>query len=320
MKLTNWLEKVKLEGLKVGILSEDLLVQYKRKYNRQLKNAGSLFVFLQPYPEIKPPKFSELDYKLKLSKYARGIDYHKILKNKLEYLSSYLINNPEIKVVWTGVDNHCLPEKKIAREAGLGRIGYNTLLINSEIGSYSFIGLMAVNYKFNINTTFHKKINCSSCKLCQEYCPGNALYLKDGIPYLNKDRCISYLTQKKGVLSFKEDKLIGNNFWGCDICQQVCPYNNSKDAQHSRIIAAKTWPGITKIDPAEIIKAYIDKKKLFSNYAFSWRGNRILVRNLLINLINIKTRHYSNEVQELNISNSPIIKKYLNKYNKEIGN
>jgi len=320
MYLNDWLEKVKLAGLKVGILPENLLSKYKRDYSRQLKNAGSLFVFLQPYPEIKPPIFSELGYNLKLSKYARGVDYHNILNNKLKSLANYLDKNIKAEVVWIGIDSHDLPEKKLAYEAGLGEIGFNTLLINSEIGSYSFIGLMAIKSKVNIDINEHRNIDCNSCKLCQKYCPGNALYLKDELPYLNKDRCISYLTQKKGILTEKEDKLIGNNFWGCDICQQVCPYNNTKVAQESRILAAKNWPGITKINPAEIIKAYINKKQLFNDYAFSWRGSRILVRNLLINIINIRSSKYNNLVQELNISNSPIIKRYLSKYNKEIGN
>ncbi|MGM0413801.1 MAG: epoxyqueuosine reductase, partial [Bacillota bacterium] len=289
MILNNWLRKVRAAGLKVEILPEKLLAQYKRDYSRQLKNAGSLFVFLQPYPELKPPKFSELGYKLKLSKYARGKDYHNIFNNKIEFLSDYLTGNFEAEIVWTGIDSHDLPEKKIAYEAGLGKIGYNTLLINSEIGSYSFIGLMAVSPKFNNEITSNINISCNSCKLCQEYCPGKALYLKDDKPYLNKDRCISYLTQKKGVLDTKEDKLIGNNFWGCDICQQVCPYNNTDSAQRSRKIAARNWPGIYNIDPVEIIKAYLNKNSLFDDYAFSWRGNRILVRNLLINLINLKS-------------------------------
>lgn len=320
MYLNNWLRKVESAGLKVGILPENIFHKYKRDYNRQLKNAGSLFVFLQPYPELKPPKFSKLNYKLKLSKYARGLDYHNILKCKIESLANYLVKDLKTKVVWIGIDSHELPEKKLAYEAGLGRIGFNTLLINSEIGSYSFIGLMAVGSKIKVNNTVHKKIDCKSCKLCQKYCPGKALYLKGELPYLNNDRCISYLTQKKGVLDEKKERLIGNNFWGCDICQQVCPYNNTKTAHASRILAAKNWPGITNINPAQIVKAYINQKQLFNDYAFSWRGSRILVRNLLINLMNIRSSNYNDLLQELNISNSPIIKNYLSKYNEEFGN
>ncbi|MGM0415284.1 MAG: hypothetical protein ACQEQP_08935, partial [Bacillota bacterium] len=63
-----------------------------------------------------------------------------------------------------------------------------------------------------------------------------------------------------------------------------------------------------------------NKNSLFDDYAFSWRGNRILVRNLLINLINLKSSEYHDSIQELKISNSPIIREYLGKYNKEIGN
>ncbi|MBF8436753.1 epoxyqueuosine reductase [Halanaerobiaceae bacterium Z-7014] len=316
MRINNWLEKVKSAGLKVGILPENLLIKYKRDYSRQLKDAGSLLVFLQPYPELLPPVFGDLGYKLKLSKYARGIDYHNILKDKINLLANALVNNIESKLLWIGVDNHFLPEKKLAYEAGLGEIGYNTLLINPEIGTYSFIGLMAVNIKIEINHLNSDKICCDSCKLCQKHCPGKALYLEDGIPKLYKEKCISYLTQKKGVLGRSQDKLISNNFWGCDICQQVCPYNNTKTAKNIRNETAKEWTGIKEIDPEWVINSYLEKKKIYNDYAFSWRGNRVLVRNLLINLSNIKNRQYNNIVDKLEVSNSPIIEHYLSLYNK----
>ncbi len=316
MIINNWLEKVKSTGLKVGIVPDDLLAEYKRDYSRQLKDAGSLLVFLQPYPELMPPEFGELGYMLKLSKYARGVDYHIILQDKIKYLANILVNNSETELLWIGVDSHDLPEKKIAYEAGLGRIGYNTLLINPEIGSYVFIGLMAVNSKIEMNNLSSDKINCDDCKLCQKHCPGDALYLEDGMPKLFKERCISYLTQKKGVLDRSQDKLINNNFWGCDICQQVCPYNNIKTAKNIRIETAKKWPGINEIDPEKVIDSYINKENIYDEYAFSWRGNRILVRNLLINLSNIKRRQYNDIVDKLEISNSPIIEYYYNLYKK----
>ena len=316
MKINNWLKKVKPAGLRVGILPENLLIKYKRDYSRQLKDAGSLLVFLQPYPELLPPEFADLGYKLKLSKYARGIDYHNILKDKINLLANTLVNNIDANLLWVGVDNHVLPEKKLAYEAGLGEIGYNTLLINPEIGSYSFIGLMAINTKIEMNYLNSDKICCDNCKLCQKHCPGNALYLKDGVPGLCKEKCISYLTQKKGVLDRSQDKLIKNNFWGCDICQQVCPYNNTKSAKKIRNETAKEWTGIKEIDPEKVIDSYLGKKKIYNEYAFSWRGNRVLARNLLINLLNIKNRQYNNIVNKLEASNSPIIEHYLSLYNK----
>ncbi len=317
MKINNWLEKVKSAGLKVGILPENLLIKYKRDYSRQLKDAGSLLVFLQPYPELMPPIFGELGYKIKLSKYARGEDYHNILKKKIKTLANVFTTNSDTELLWIGVDSHDLPEKKLAYEAGLGEIGYNTLLINSEIGSYSYIGLMAINSKVKADKIKYENIiDCESCQLCQKHCPGNALYLKNRVPQLNKDNCISYLTQKKGILGSWQDKLIKNNFWGCDICQQVCPYNNTKSAKNIRNKAAKGWPGLKEIDPEKIINSFINKKNLYNEFAFSWRGNRILVRNLLINMSNMKYKQYYKNIQKLKVSNSPIIEHYLSIYNK----
>ncbi len=317
MRINNWLEKVKSAGLKVGILPENLLIKYKRDYSRQLKDAGSLLVFLQPYPELMPPIFGELGYKIKLSKYARGEDYHNILKKKIKTLANVFTTNSDTELLWIGVDSHDLPEKKLAYEAGLGEIGYNTLLINSEIGSYSYIGLMAINSKVKADKIKYENIiDCESCQLCQKHCPGNALYLIDRVPQLNKDNCISYLTQKKGILGSWQDKLIKNNFWGCDICQQVCPYNNTKSAKNIRNKAAKGWPGLKEIDPEKIINSFINKKNLYNEFAFSWRGNRILVRNLLINMSNMKYKQYYKNIQKLKVSNSPIIEHYLSIYNK----
>ena len=317
MIINNWLEKVKSTGLKVGIVPDDLLAEYKRDYSRQLKDAGSLLVFLQPYPELMPPIFGELGYKIKLSKYARGEDYHNILKKKIKTLANVFTTNSDTELLWIGVDSHDLPEKKLAYEAGLGEIGYNTLLINSEIGSYSYIGLMAINSKVKADKIKYENIiDCESCQLCQKHCPGNALYLKNRVPQLNKDNCISYLTQKKGILGSWQDKLIKNNFWGCDICQQVCPYNNTKSAKNIRNKAAKGWPGLKEIDPEKIINSFINKKNLYNEFAFSWRGNRILVRNLLINMSNMKYKQYYKNIQKLKVSNSPIIEHYLSIYNK----
>ncbi|MGM0420514.1 MAG: epoxyqueuosine reductase [Bacillota bacterium] len=321
----NYLQKTAQKyGLKAGVLNSSRFDRFRAEWETELNKIRSFIVFLQPYPELEQPEFGRLGKQLKISKYARGYDYHNILQDKLDKVSLELKRTSKLNPVWVGVDDHPLPEKQMAVRAGMGQIGYNTLLVNSALGSYTFIGLIGLTDPLSEEFTLEpENINCAGCRKCQAACPGQALDMKDGRPFLHRERCISYLTQKKGILSKSQAELIGDNFWGCDICQEVCPYNHFEQAVSARKSAARTWPEISSIDPGDIIELYLDDKeniigKQYANYAFSWRGARTLVRNLLITLTNLQSRSYQQEIQKLNSSNSPIIQHYLQKYLEEI--
>ena len=147
-----------------------------------------------------------------ISKYSRGKDYHLVMKNKMKKVVSFLENIEKKVKVKILVDTGPLLEREVATRAGIGWIGKNTNLINPQLGSYLFLGEIITN--LNIEPTEkNKKNKCQNCYICIENCPGGALN-KENPYFLDENKCISYLTQKKGILSEAERELIGINLWG----------------------------------------------------------------------------------------------------------
>lgn len=158
----------------------------------------------------------------RISKYALGRDYHIVLKKKLYSLLDFI--NKNIKPVHgkVFVDSGPLFEKALAARAGLGWIGKNTLLLNREIGSYVFLGELVIDLELDYDIRVSDY--CGSCNLCTEACPTKALI---GPGKLDARRCISYLTvESKDDISLEFKGKLQNNLFGCDICQDVCPWNN----------------------------------------------------------------------------------------------
>lgn len=154
-----------------------------------------------------------------VSAYAWGEDYHAILGEKLKQLEKVIQEMaPEAKTK-SYVDTGPILERSYAARAGLGWIGKNSCLINNGLGSFFFLGEILTTLELEEDKpTFDQ---CGSCTRCLEACPTEALK-----PYeLDARRCIAYLTvEHKGELGEFENKLAGN-VAGCDICQEVCPYN-----------------------------------------------------------------------------------------------
>jgi epoxyqueuosine reductase len=158
-----------------------------------------------------------------VSKYAYGTDYHVVIKEKLNQLLQFIKTeiSPTEGRVFT--DSAPVLERAWAVQAGLGWIGKNGLLLNKELGSFFFIGELIIDLKLDYDLPFEKE-HCGSCKQCLSACPSKAIIK----PYiLDARRCISYLT-----IELKEDipeefrPLLMNRVFGCDICQDVCPWNN----------------------------------------------------------------------------------------------
>jgi epoxyqueuosine reductase len=158
----------------------------------------------------------------RLSKYAYGADYHVVVKQKLTKLLEEIekVTGPFRARVFT--DSAPLMDKVWAREAGLGWIGKNTCLINKKRGSYCFIGHLVCDLELEYEQPYTKD-HCGSCNLCLEACPTGAIHK----PYqLDARKCISYLTiEYRGPFSKEQDKSLHGWIFGCDICQDVCPWN-----------------------------------------------------------------------------------------------
>ena len=163
-----------------------------------------------------------------IARYARGRDYHKVLPAKLRRLHEWLDARVDGGV--SGriyVDTGPILERDLARRAGLGWFGRNTMLIHPQRGSYFFLGALLLDLELPSDEPF-AKTHCGTCRACVAACPTGALlgYDERGAPVIEARRCISYLTiELKGPIPEELRPRIGNRVFGCDICQEVCPFN-----------------------------------------------------------------------------------------------
>lgn len=159
---------------------------------------------------------------LKISRYAWGSDYHKIIKIKLKEVLNKLKSSDSKVEGKIYVDTGPILEKAFAVQAGLGWQGKNTNVVIKDFGSFCFLGVLLLNAPFEFNSPV--KNRCGDCTSCIGDCPSGALVN----PYvLDSRRCISYLTiEKKGEFSADELNWLNNWLYGCDICQEVCPWNH----------------------------------------------------------------------------------------------
>ena len=195
-------------------------------------NARSVISLLYNYyPETEIPDKDNF----KISRYAYGEDYHFVLKDRLkEFLSNIKRAIPDVQGR-VFVDSAPVLERQWAARSGLGWIGKNTLLINKERGSYFFIAEIIINIELIYDNAIGDY--CGTCTRCIDACPTNALKSYE----MDASKCLSYLTieLKEEIPEEFEGKL---NDWifGCDICQEVCPWNRfSKPHNESHFLPAE---------------------------------------------------------------------------------
>ncbi|MBR5272326.1 MAG: DUF1730 domain-containing protein [Clostridia bacterium] len=198
-----------------------------------------------------------------ISRYACVADYHDVALKTLNEICAELRAQWQAEEFQPFVDNSPIAEVYAAALSGLGKIGSNGLLINDDYGSWVFIGEVVTTLKFDDSAQVQF---CSKCGLCEKKCPTGAII--NG--RIDREKCLSDATQRKGDLTDKQKKMIKKSGcgWGCDVCQLVCPHN------------ADVKP--TDIDEFKnSFSPYADLENL-EGKAYAWRGAAVIDRNLKI--------------------------------------
>ncbi|GIW87101.1 MAG: epoxyqueuosine reductase [Isosphaeraceae bacterium] len=158
----------------------------------------------------------------KVAQYARGADYHRVLWDRLERLLGWVRQHvPEVRGRAV-VDTAPLLERDYARLAGLGWIGKNTMLIGRQTGSFTVLGALLLDVELTPDEPFSAN-HCGTCTRCLEACPTDAF---DGPYRLDARRCLSYWTiEHRGPIPDAWAERLGGWVFGCDVCQDVCPWN-----------------------------------------------------------------------------------------------
>jgi epoxyqueuosine reductase len=161
----------------------------------------------------------------RVARYAQGRDYHKVLPKMLKIIGEeLLLIDKRLKVSRIFTDSIPLLERAFAREAGVGFVGKNTMMIRKGIGSFTLLGGLLIDYEIESSSSSSSKGFCGSCTRCLTQCPTRAFVS----PYiLDARRCIAYLTiEKRGMMNREERRFLGEWVFGCDVCQEVCPFNH----------------------------------------------------------------------------------------------
>ncbi|MHB1168978.1 MAG: tRNA epoxyqueuosine(34) reductase QueG [Longimicrobiales bacterium] len=182
-----------------------------------------------------------------ISRYARGRDYHKVIKKKQLELLRWLEaeTGQRLEAARAYVDTGPVLERELAQRAGLGWQGRSAMLLHPRRGSYVFLSTLLVELDLQHDEPFTRD-HCGTCTACISACPTGALLGRDGngAPIMDARRCISYLTiEQRGAIPRELRPAIGNRIFGCDVCQEVCPFSRKFSAPSSEPSFAARGPG-----------------------------------------------------------------------------
>lgn len=242
------------------------------KHNPQYHLAGaqSAIVFLFPYQLVKTATIREQGA---IASIGYHPDYHLTIAGYLQRVARRIVQVHSGVNYKLFVDKHGLADVKMAQLAGLGFIGKNALLIDPHLGSAVNIGYILLDCAVEPFIKWTSFEQCGNCQRCEVACPTGALHDYS----CDQTRCRSALNQKKGVLTASEVRAVGNWFYGCDICQYVCPFNNVKTISDSYV------------DLSQILlltKSTFKEKHVAKSYGYL--GLARLKRNAMIVLFNQK--------------------------------
>ena len=237
-----------------------------------------------------------------ISVYARGEDYHELIKSRLKAVARWLVENAggDVKVF---VDTAAVMEKPLAASAGLGWQGKHTNLVSRQYGSWLFLG--SIFTTLDLPHDAAEPDHCGNCRACLDICPTAAF----PAPYrLDARRCISYLTiEHKGPIPRELRPLMGNRIYGCDDCLAVCPWNKFAQAGREAKLAARetlrapALAELSRLDDAQF-------RAMFAKTSIKRTGRDRFVRNVLIAIGNSGETALIPEAQRLLDDASPLVR------------
>lgn len=277
---------------KAGALEQER--EFFMSYIREKRNAGLHYLEREPGKRTDPRLVSEgtqtvigllINYfpqetipeenNFIISKYAYGRDYHKVLKERTRPLIRFMKNECGSLRSKSFVDSGPVLEKAWARQCGLGWTGKNTLLIRPGKGSFHFIAIILTDLVIEPDPA--ETDHCGKCHLCIDSCPTGALEK----PFeLNPSKCIAYLTlDEEGDLPSEMKEKFRNRIYGCDICQDVCPYN--RKAVPSLLPEFLPKPGMKSFRKKDWLKLSHEQfEVLFKDSAIHRAGYERLTKNI----------------------------------------
>ena len=218
----------------------------------------------------------------RVAAYAAGPDYHRFLWDRLNDLSGWLEREVPGCTAAAVADTAPLLERDFARRAGLGWVGKNTLLIHPGRGSFFFLGAVLTDLELTPDEPFTGS-HCGTCTACLDACPTDA-FPEPGV--LDARRCISYLTiELRGEIPVELRPGVGNWLYGCDVCQDVCPWNRKAAGLP---VPFPHDPGLEWLDPVELLG--LDEAAFRARFKKTslWRNRRAgLLRNAAVVLGNV---------------------------------
>lgn len=228
---------------------------------------GAKTVISLLYNYYTPDQLSQTKYKV--SRYAYGTDYHEVIKDKLKALDAFIRSRSENVVQRSFVDSAPILERAWAQESGLGWIGKNTCLISRRHGSFLFISEIITSLELSYDEPL--KDYCGSCRKCIDACPTQAI--KDG-RLIDSNKCISYQTiENRGDIPNHLTGKFNRYVFGCDICQEVCPWNTKAHSHNEPLfylrgeikdLTPEQWENITEDDYQRIFRKSAVKRAKFS--------------------------------------------------------
>ncbi len=276
-RLTAWLER--------GFAGEMEYMQHHAEPRRHPEGVlpsvrSVVMVGLNYRPEVES---EDANAQPRIARYARGLDYHDVLKARLKALLEWIQRESPGCRGRAVVDTAPLLERDFARRAGLGWFGKNTMLINKRLGSFFFLGALLLDLELAADAV-HDTSHCGTCTACLDACPTQA-FPAAGV--LDARKCISYLTiELRGPIPQELRPGVGGWLFGCDVCQDVCPWNTK--APSSNEPAWQARPDLEALDLLDLL--HISEKAFRRNFhgtAFERTRRGGLVRNAAIVLGNI---------------------------------